>query len=57
MIDVNGKRYTVKAKDMFPSGDTGPFKLIGVGELPSGKDTPCVVFGSDVRSDCGRTRR
>ena len=33
---------------MFPNSKTGPFKLTGVGELPSGKDTATVVFGSDA---------
>ncbi len=48
VIVVDGKRYSVKAKEMFPSSDIGPFKLIGVGELSSGQDTALVVFGSDV---------
>jgi hypothetical protein len=48
VIEVDGKRYSVKAKDMFPSSDIGPFKLIGVGQLSSGQDTALVVFGSDV---------
>lgn len=48
VIEVDGKRYSVKTKDMFPSSDIGPFKLIGVGELASGKDTALVVFGSDM---------
>lgn len=48
VIEVNGKRYTVKVKDMFTNSKTGPFKLTRVGELPSGKDTATVVFGSDA---------
>ncbi len=48
VIVVEGKRYSVKVKEMFPSSDIGPFKLIGVGQLSSGKDTALVVFGSDV---------
>ncbi len=48
VLEVDGKRYSVKTKNMFPNSATGPFKLIGVGELASGKDTALVVFGSDV---------
>jgi hypothetical protein len=48
VIEVNGKRYVVTVKDMFTNSKTGPFKLTRVGELPSGKDTATVVFGSDA---------
>ncbi|MEO8107919.1 MAG: hypothetical protein ABI720_11445 [Actinomycetes bacterium] len=48
VIEVNGKRYSVKVKDMFTNSKTGPFKLTRVGQLPSGKDTATVVFGSDA---------
>ncbi len=48
LIEVNGKRYVVKVKDLFTNSKTGPFKLTRVGELPSGKDTATVVFGSDA---------
>lgn len=48
VIDVNGKRYVVTVKDLFTNSKTGPFKLTRVGELPSGKDTATVVFGSDA---------
>ena len=48
VITVNGKRYTVSVKDNFPSATTGPFDLVRVGQLPSGKDTATVVFGSDL---------
>lgn len=48
VIEVNGKRYVVKVKDLFTNSKTGPFKLTRVGELPSGKDTATVVFGSDA---------
>ena len=33
VIEVNGKRYLVKVKDMFTNSKTGPFKLTRVGEL------------------------
>lgn len=48
VIEVNGKRYPVKVKDMFTNSKTGPFKLTRVGELPNGKDTATVIFGSDA---------
>jgi hypothetical protein len=48
VIEVNGKRYQVKVKDLFTNSTTGPFKLTRVGELPSGKDTATVVFGDDA---------
>ncbi len=48
VIEVNGKRYVVKVKDMFTNSKTGPFKLTRVGELPSGKDSATVIFGSDA---------
>ena len=48
VIEVDGKRYIVKVKDMFTNSKTGPFKLTGVGERASGKDTATVVFGSDA---------
>ena len=47
VIEVNGKRYPVKVKDMFTNTKTGPFKLTGVGKLGSGKEIATVVFGSD----------
>ena len=48
VIVVDGKRYSLKIKEIFPDNATGPFKLLGVGELSSGKDTALVVFGSDT---------
>jgi hypothetical protein len=48
VIQVNGKRYVVKLEKMFPSSNQGPFKLIKVAELPSGKDSATVRFGSDA---------
>jgi hypothetical protein len=47
-IEVDGKRYIVKVKDMFTNSKTGPFKLTEVGERGSGKGTATVVFGSDA---------
>ena len=47
-IEVDGKRYILAVKDMFPSTKTGPFQLTGVGEQGSGKDTATVVFGADA---------
>jgi hypothetical protein len=47
-IEVNGKRYVVKEGALFTSSKTGPFKLVRIGELPSGKDTATVRFGSDA---------
>jgi hypothetical protein len=46
-IEVNGKRYVVKVGKLFTNSKTGPFKLIRVGELPSG-DTATVKFGEDA---------
>ncbi|HUV48131.1 MAG TPA: hypothetical protein VMX11_04065 [Actinomycetes bacterium] len=48
VIEVDGKRYLLKVKDMFTDAKTGPFKLTGVGERDSGKATAIVVFGSDA---------
>jgi hypothetical protein len=48
IIEVNGKRYDVKVKNLFTNSKTGPFKLTRIGESPSGKDTATVVFGSDA---------
>ena len=48
VIEVNGKRYVVKADKMFPSTKQGPFKLVRIGELPSGKETATVRFGADA---------
>lgn len=47
-IEVDGKRYVLEVKDMFPNTKTGPFQLTTVGERPSGKDTATVVFGADA---------
>jgi hypothetical protein len=47
-IEVNGKRYVVKVKDLFTNSKTGPFKLTWVGQRADGKDTAKVVFGSDA---------
>ncbi|MFL6181626.1 MAG: hypothetical protein ACJ73J_04905 [Actinomycetes bacterium] len=47
-IEVNGKRYIVKVKELFTNSNTGPFKLTWVGQRPDGKDTAKVVFGSDA---------
>jgi hypothetical protein len=47
-IEVNGKRYLVKVKDMFTSSNSGPFKLTWVGKRADGKDLAKVVFGSDA---------
>lgn len=47
VIDVNGQSYTVKVGEMFIDNQTGPFKLVSVGQLPSGKDTGTVTFGSE----------
>jgi hypothetical protein len=47
-IEVNGKRYVVKVKDLFTNSNTGPFKLTWVGERADGKDVARVVFGSDA---------
>ncbi|MCZ3390183.1 MAG: hypothetical protein LH645_13955 [Actinomycetia bacterium] len=47
VIDVNGQSYNVKVGEMFTDSQTGPFKLISVGQLPSGKDTGTVTFGSE----------
>lgn len=47
-IVVDGKRYKLAVKDMFPSTKTGPFQLTAVGELKSGTDTATVVFGADA---------
>ena len=47
-IEVNGKRYIVKVKDMFTDSKTGPFKLTWVGQRADGKDLARVVFGSDA---------
>lgn len=43
-IDVDGKSYVVKEKDLFPSASIGPFKLISVSDKGKGKAT--VAFGS-----------
>ena len=43
-IDVDGKSYVVKEKDLFPSTTIGPFKLISVSDKGKGKAT--VAFGS-----------
>jgi hypothetical protein len=48
VIEVDGKRYLLKVKDLFPNTKTGPFKLTGVSETGSGKATATVVFGSDA---------
>jgi hypothetical protein len=48
VIEVNGKRYQVKVKELFTNSNTGPFKLTRVGELPSGKASATIVFGSDA---------
>ncbi len=48
VIEVNGKRYVVKVEKMFPSTIQGPFKLVRIAELPSGKDSATVRFGSDA---------
>jgi hypothetical protein len=45
-IDVDGKRYVVAEKDLFPSSTIGPFKLISVNEKKSGKVTATIAFGS-----------
>ncbi|HEX5017956.1 MAG TPA: hypothetical protein VFX15_10280 [Actinomycetes bacterium] len=47
-IEVDGKRYVVKVKEMFTNTKTGPFKLTEVGERANGTDTAMVVFGSDA---------
>lgn len=47
-IEVDGKRYVLAVKDMFPSTKSGPFQLTSVDERPSGKDTAMVVFGADA---------
>lgn len=47
VIDVNGQSYAVKVGEMFTDNQTGPFKLVSVGKLPSGKDTGTVTFGSE----------
>jgi hypothetical protein len=47
-IEVDGKRYLLAVKDMFPSSKTGPFQLTGVGEAGSGKATATVVFGAEA---------
>ena len=36
-IDVNGKLYPVKTGDVFPSDTTGPFKVLRLGKLDSGR--------------------
>jgi hypothetical protein len=48
VIEVDGKRYLLSVKDMFPNTKTGPFKLTAVGENGAGKATATVVFGSDA---------
>lgn len=48
VIEVDGKRYLLSVKDMFPNSKTGPFKLTAVGENGSGKAIATVVFGSDA---------
>ena len=45
-IEVDGKRYVVSEKDLFPSSAIGPFKLISVNEKKSGKVTATIAFGS-----------
>ena len=45
-IEVDGKRYVVSEKDLFPSSTIGPFKLISVNEKKSGKVTATIAFGS-----------
>lgn len=47
-IEVDGKRYLLDVKDMFPSATKGPFQLTGVGKTDSGKATATVVFGADA---------
>lgn len=47
-IEVDGKRYVLAVKDMFPSTKTGPFLLTKVGERSSGKGTATLVFGADA---------
>ncbi len=42
-IDVNGKLYSVKTGEVFPSSTTGPFKVLRLGP-----GTAKVLFGSDL---------
>ena len=48
VILVNGKPYTVKTDSVFPSSTTGPFKVLRLGQLDSGRGTAKVLFGSDL---------
>jgi len=47
-ISVNDKLYTVKTGDVFPSDTTGPFKVLRLGKLDSGRGSAKVLFGSDL---------
>ena len=47
-IDVNDKTYTVKTGDVFPSDTTGPFKVLRLSKLDSGRGIAKVLFGSDL---------
>ena len=47
-IAVNDKTYTVKTGDVFPSDTTGPFKVLRLSKLDSGRGVAKVLFGSDL---------
>jgi hypothetical protein len=47
-ISVNDNLYTVKTGDVFPSDTTGPFKVLRLGKLDSGRGSAKVLFGSDL---------
>ena len=47
-IDIDGKLYTVKAGNTFPSLTQGPFLLVRVDASQTGQGLARVIFGSDT---------